>query len=80
MLVNQLAYVLIVRLASAGTAVAAALGTGGGAVLPIIAPVLTDLLWGSGGARDSLRLLAHTLPDTDQRNLDALTRTQNRQP
>ena len=123
-LVNQLAYVLIVRLASAGAAMQAAQGAGGGAgytvysnafllimvphaivtvslattinptlasfgvdgdvrslashlteavkrvlsliipicaVLPVIAPVLADILWGYGGARDSLRPLAHTV-------------------
>lgn len=123
-LVNQFAYVLIVRLASAGAAMPAAQGVGGGAgytvysnafllimvphaivtvslattinptlasfgvdgdvrslsahltqvitralsvllpicaVLPVIAPVLTDLLWGYAGARDSLRPLTHTV-------------------
>ncbi|WP_343905745.1 murein biosynthesis integral membrane protein MurJ [Nocardioides aquiterrae] len=123
-LVNQLAYVLIVRLASAGAAMQAAQGAGGGAgytvysnafllimvphaivtvslattinptlaafgvdgdvrslashltqaikrvlsviipicaVLPVIAPVLADILWGYAGARDSLRPLAHTV-------------------
>lgn len=123
-LVNQVAYVLIVRLASAGAAVPAAQGVGGGAgytvysnafllvmvphaivtvsmattinprlaafgvdgdvrslanclglairrvlsliipmcaLLPVIAPVLADLLWGYGGARESLDALSITV-------------------
>ncbi|GAB6986848.1 hypothetical protein JCM10369A_33730 [Nocardioides pyridinolyticus] len=123
-LVNQIAYVLIVRLASAGAAVPAAQGISGGAgytvysnafllvmvphaivtvsmattinprlaafgvdgdfrslskhlglairrvlslvipicvLLPVMAPVLAELLWGYGGARDSLRPLALTV-------------------
>jgi len=123
-LVNQLAYVVIVRLASAGAAMPAAQGIGGGAgytvysnafllimvphaivtvslattinptlaafgvdgdvrslanhlthamtrtlsailpicaVLPVIAPLLTELLWGYAGARESLRPLTHTV-------------------
>lgn len=31
------------------------------AVLPVVAPALTDLLWGYGGAQDSLRPLARTV-------------------